>query len=130
MQLAKKKREKKRFFFSSVETRMLSHTCAHLFFFFHSQPYPYKCWLLMGADTQQKNELPLCCYYKALPECRVASLCVAPQVGTLTGGFYWGAVLSQAACPMLTKPGIACCQPILCAPGGKNQLGQAHNRAL
>lgn len=36
----------------------------------------------------------------------------------------------QAACPMLTKPGIACCQPILCAPGGKNQLGRGHNRAL
>lgn len=31
---------------------------------------------------------------------------------------------------MLTKPGIACCQPILCAPGGKNQLGLAHNGAL
>lgn len=41
----------------------------------------------MGADTQQKNELLLCCHYKAWPECRVASLCVAPQVGTLTGGF-------------------------------------------
>lgn len=39
------------------------------------------------------------------------------------GGVYWGAVLSQAARPMLTKPGIACCQLILCAPSGKNQLG-------
>lgn len=30
----------------------------------------------IGADTQQKNELLLCCYYKALPERRVASVCV------------------------------------------------------
>lgn len=50
-------------------------------------------------------------------------VCVAPRAGTLAEGFYWGAVLSQAACPMLTKPGIACCQLILCAPSGKNQLG-------
>jgi len=41
----------------------------------------------MGADTQQKKELPLCRYFKAWPELWVASLCVAPQVGTVTGGF-------------------------------------------
>lgn len=66
------------------------------FFFFHtlsSQPVAYlqiESQLPsqpMGADTQQKNEPPLCCHYKAWPGCRVASLCVAPQVGTLTGGF-------------------------------------------
>lgn len=78
----------------------------------------------IGADTQQKNELLLCCYYKALPERRVASVCVCGTAGWHTRrGLYWGAVLRQAACPMLTKPAIACCQLILCAPSGKNQLG-------
>lgn len=50
--------------------------------------------LLIGADTQQKNELLLCCYYSGLD--RVPSgLYVCGVAGWHSRrGLYWGAVLS------------------------------------